>query len=216
MRNKLKFEKISKKEGFTIIELLIAMAGFSFVLLLVTVVMINIGNLYSKGINQTRIDDASRTVLDDISTKIKYSKASSYSTAGGTLANGTTYLVYCINNSKFAVSSSISGTNFLRRSTLGTGAVGCPVDTANDSTSGTDLLPQNSKLAYFNITKNGSNFTINISMVYGNFSNTNISNFSAPPNGIADNFDKIQCNTGTSYQYCAVTNLSTVVSSRLN
>lgn len=209
MQNRLRLKKMGNKAGFTIIELLIAMAGFSFVLLLVTVVMINIGSLYSKGINQTRIDDAARSMVDDVSARLKYNKASTFYTSTGTIGS-TSYTNYCINKAKFSFSSSLTGANFLRR---GVFSSSCPIPVLDDSNTGTNLLPQNSKLAYFNIVNNGSNFTINISIVYGSFDNTNVNSL-VPLNDTK--YRNIKCNTGTSYQYCAVTNLSTVVSSRLN
>ena len=60
-----KFHQASEK-GFTIIELMIATAVLSTILLLVTVLMINIGNLYYKGINQARVQDNVRSITDEV------------------------------------------------------------------------------------------------------------------------------------------------------
>jgi Tfp pilus assembly protein PilW len=207
MLNKL---KLPNKSGFTIIELLIAMAGFSFVLLLVTVVMINIGSLYSKGINQTRIDDAARSIVDDVSNKLKYSQASSFN-APSTTNRGITYFNYCIGTAKFSLSYNQT-TNYMRIANNTNNS--CPSPSLLDSTNGTNLLPANSKLAYFNIVHTGSTFTASIAIIYGNFTNTNIGTISGGLND--DNLNQLKCNTGSTYQYCAVTNLSTVVSSRIN
>lgn len=59
------------QKGFTIVELLIATAILSTILLLVTVLMINIGNLYYKGINQARIQDNVRSLTDEISQRLQ-------------------------------------------------------------------------------------------------------------------------------------------------
>jgi len=207
MLNKL---KLPNKSGFTIIELLIAMAGFSFVILLVTIVMINIGNLYSKGINQTKIDDAARYITDDIASKLKYSQASKFSTVPASLG-GIIYKNYCIGTAKF--SPSYDQTSNYMRIANNTDA-SCPVPSPVDSANGTNLLPANSKLAYFNIVQTGSTFTVSIAIIYGNFTNTNIGTISGGLN--YGNLNQLKCNTGSTYQYCAVTNLSTVVSSRIN
>ena len=55
-----------KQAGFTIVELMIATAILSTILLLVTTMMINIGNLYYKGVNQARVQDGVRTLADDV------------------------------------------------------------------------------------------------------------------------------------------------------
>ncbi len=59
------------QKGFTIIELMIATAVLSTILVMVTVVMVNIGSLYYKGINQARIQDDVRSIADDITQNIQ-------------------------------------------------------------------------------------------------------------------------------------------------
>lgn len=60
------------EQGFTIVELMIALSVLSVILVMGTVIMINIGALYTKGINQARIQNATRTVVADVSSSIKY------------------------------------------------------------------------------------------------------------------------------------------------
>jgi prepilin-type N-terminal cleavage/methylation domain-containing protein len=54
------------QKGFTIIELMIATAVLSTILVFVTIVMVNIGSLYYKGINQSRVQDDVRSISSDI------------------------------------------------------------------------------------------------------------------------------------------------------
>ncbi len=61
------------EQGFTILELLIATTVVSVVLLLVSVMMINIGNLYYKGITQAKIQDNVRSITDDLSQHLQLS-----------------------------------------------------------------------------------------------------------------------------------------------
>lgn len=60
-------------DGFTIIELMIATAVLATMLLLVTVVMINIGSLYYKGINQARVQDDTRNITDQVTQQLQLS-----------------------------------------------------------------------------------------------------------------------------------------------
>jgi type II secretory pathway pseudopilin PulG len=61
----------SSESGFTILELMIATSILTTILLLVTIVMISIGNLYYKGIAQARVQDATRTITDEISQQLQ-------------------------------------------------------------------------------------------------------------------------------------------------
>jgi prepilin-type N-terminal cleavage/methylation domain-containing protein len=61
-----KLRQLNQK-GFTIVELLVATAVLSVILLIVTMVMVGIGNLYYKGVNQARVQDNVRSLTDEIS-----------------------------------------------------------------------------------------------------------------------------------------------------
>lgn len=58
-------KKYTRQKGFTIIELMIATAVLSVILVMVTIVMVNIGSLYYKGINQARVQDDARSIADE-------------------------------------------------------------------------------------------------------------------------------------------------------
>lgn len=86
-----------QQQGFTIIELIIATAVLSVMLVLVTVLMINIGNLYYKGINQARVQDSVRNINDTIGGQLKLSdKVPSQAVS----ADGNTH-AYCIGSKRF-------------------------------------------------------------------------------------------------------------------
>ncbi len=73
--------------GFTIIELLIATAVFSTVLLAISAAIIQIGRLYYKGVTSAQTQDVARTIMDDVSQSIQY--GSTRPTWGDTIANGS-------------------------------------------------------------------------------------------------------------------------------
>ncbi len=56
-------------------ELLIAMAILSIILVMSTVVLIQVGNLYSKGVNAANLQNASRTIAADIASSLQFSGA---------------------------------------------------------------------------------------------------------------------------------------------
>lgn len=90
----------TNQKGFTIIELMIATAVLSTILLLVTVLMINIGNLYYKGINQSRIQDNVRSVTDEISQRMQLGDVV-LSASGNAANNNADQRAYCIGSARY-------------------------------------------------------------------------------------------------------------------
>jgi prepilin-type N-terminal cleavage/methylation domain-containing protein len=71
--NKHTQNKLTAQNGFTIIELMIATTILSVILLLVTAIMINIGSLYNKAINQIKVQDNVRNIADEVSQHLQLS-----------------------------------------------------------------------------------------------------------------------------------------------
>lgn len=63
----------SNKRGFTIIELLIATAVFSVVLLLVATAIVQMGRIYYNGVSRSRTQTITRNISDEISRGIQFS-----------------------------------------------------------------------------------------------------------------------------------------------
>ncbi len=62
-----------RNDGFTIIELTVATAIFSLVFLLASAGILYIARLYYRGVSQVRVQDAARTVADEIGETLRYS-----------------------------------------------------------------------------------------------------------------------------------------------
>ena len=60
------------QQGFTLIELMIATVIFTFILLIATAGIIRIGELYSKGINQSRTQESLRGISDEITRAVQF------------------------------------------------------------------------------------------------------------------------------------------------
>lgn len=85
--------------GFTIIELLIAMAVFSVVLLVLTTGMLQISRLYYKGITTAKTQETARQVMDEISRSIQFGGGTVTGTAAP--APGTTQY-FCIGDKQYS------------------------------------------------------------------------------------------------------------------
>lgn len=183
------------QKGFTIIELMIATAVLSTILVTVTIVMLSIGNLYYKGVNQARVQDATRGVVDELSQRLELSSEQAIK-AVPQGANGVG--AYCIDTTRYTyVTNTQIGTpppespngtpafqHVLWRDTISSSDTCLAADlTATNPSTGTDvnntdgqdgteLVAPNSRLIKFSINSNNttsasSPYTINVEMGYG-------------------------------------------------
>ncbi|HZL07887.1 MAG TPA: prepilin-type N-terminal cleavage/methylation domain-containing protein [Candidatus Dormibacteraeota bacterium] len=161
------------QRAFTIIELMIATAVLSTILLLVTVMMMSIGNLYYKGVNQARIQDDARSIVDDVSQHLQLSDNLPLS---ATSLNGQIH-VYCIGTVRY--------TYVLNRQ-IGTGATQSPdvlwrddnpvpgscattngfLNSPPPNLNGTELISPNSRLTGFSISAS-SPYIMSVGVAYG-------------------------------------------------
>jgi len=201
-----------QRKGFTILELLIAMGVFSFVLLLVTVVIIGIGNLYSKGINLSRTQDAVRNIVGDISQNLSYTSSNpilidSPTNPIKTICIGDVRYTYVTglrpNDSYAGVTykhifwrDKLVANDNCRAADLA--IIDPSTSTGGVANSGTELVPDNTRIYKFSLTSS-SPYGILITLAYGNPSNS--------PSG--------QCLSNSTNQYCAVSSLQTTAVKRL-
>lgn len=95
-----------EENGFTIIELMIATSILAVLLLISSVIMIGIGNLFEKGINVTNLQNDSRNIISDLSSDIEFSgtqmsaNSYSYSYSGG--PTKVTVYAECFGNDRYS------------------------------------------------------------------------------------------------------------------
>ena len=65
--------KPKSSDGFTIVELMIALSVLSVILVMATVILIQIGSLYSKGVNAANLQNTSRNIVADVSAALQFS-----------------------------------------------------------------------------------------------------------------------------------------------
>ncbi len=85
---------VVNRKGFTLIELMLAMAFLSVLLLAIALTVIQIGKIYNRGITLTEVDQAARSISDELTRGVSSSQAFTLSTnyvttsAGGRLCLG--------------------------------------------------------------------------------------------------------------------------------
>lgn len=182
------------QKGFTIIELMIATTVLSTILVLVTIVMVNIGTLYYRGINQARVQDAVRTISDDI---IKNVQLSDKSPIGPISVPGVanTY-AYCVGPVRYtyvlgaAIGNKAPGTSITyyqvlwRDTNPSPGSCPTQIDPTNPASAevdltksnlanldaanqGKELVTSNSRLTQFSMATGTSLTTVTVGIAYG-------------------------------------------------
>jgi prepilin-type N-terminal cleavage/methylation domain-containing protein len=92
---------VINKGGYTIVELMVATAIFSVILLLCATAMINIGNTYHKGIISSQTQDATRTITDELSSQVKFGGKTPVSGLAQTYG-GLTVRSFCIGEKRYS------------------------------------------------------------------------------------------------------------------
>lgn len=69
---KIKHITIRSAQGFTIVELMISLAALAIILTMGTVIITQIGALYIKGVNAANLQNASRTIMADLTGSLQF------------------------------------------------------------------------------------------------------------------------------------------------
>lgn len=194
-----KYDKVVGEQGFTLIELLISSAVFSVILLLCTYGLIQIGNTFYKGRTVTNTQNAARSVMDNVSQAIQY---------GGRDVRPSPQVVDTNTKDKGAFCTGKVRYRYQKNQVKDTASAwGLIVDdqgaTCNeDANKGNakELLGQNMRITELVIRQVGDNYTINLSIAYGDDDLLDANN---------------KCKVGAGNQFCATATLSTTVQRRI-
>ena len=215
----MRSSKLNSDHGFTIVELMIATAVLSVILVLVTAIMISINNLYYKGITESREQDNVSSIMDDVSkqielsyipksTSLAYFDSATMITTKSTCFGSIRYS-YVINK-QVGTQTPQQSPHVLWRDTVSDGT--CPnIDPVNGqaigTTAGYEMIAPGSMLTSFNITgtlpTGTSPYNIAVSTAYGDGSLLIGTGYTST------------CKGGAGDQFCATASLSTTVVQRL-
>jgi prepilin-type N-terminal cleavage/methylation domain-containing protein len=217
-----------RQKGFTIVELMIATTVLSVVLLLVTAMMIGIGNLFTKGVNQARIQDNVRSISDEFAQQLKFTGATLAWTANPSTvaindlsgaAHTYTINAFCIGDTRYSFIVGVqlgTASNQIRHvlwrdSLSSVGASACnPINLRNNiTTDGTELMASNSRLTDLRI-KGASPYTIDVGEAYGDDDLLSNPHSTGPPQPAQ------LCMGNVGDQFCATATLHTVAVNRKN
>lgn len=215
-------------QGFTIVELMVALSILSTILVMSTVILIQIGALYSKGVNSANLQNATRGVVADVSASLQYTADSLVIGIPNTTYFPATAVtpaasvnVYCIGTTRYSyvlgrelgtdqgTSPSTMTQHVLWRDTMKDPSDPCtplPLNTASptdsSSTGGYEMLGDHMRLTNFIITSTASRvYSVSVNTAFGDSDLLNSS--------------QTNCRGVTGDQFCATSQITTVVTQRV-
>jgi len=207
-------------KGFTIVELMIATTVLSVILLLATVMITNIGNLYYKGVNQARTQNDARSIVDEMAQNLKLSNGV---TPGGSAASIASY---CMNNIRYTyivgvqIGSGVGKSPHVLWRDINPDQSTCVPADLNSPGSGSELIGPNSRIVKLDVTSTAP-YEINVALAYGDDDLLCSPSVAGTCNGGATmqpgDYKKgdLLCKGGTAQHFCATTTLSTTVLQRI-
>ncbi len=182
-----------QQSGFTLTELMLAMAVFSMVLTLCLSIFVQINRLYYRGLTITQAQEASRSIVSDMSTLLR---SGTYKN-GNTLAGGGTY--FCIDDRIYSVRTGIRakdapGVKVLATWTDAFTCLNTPAGVSVPAGSNS-LISEEVSIHGFTVTQGSIDMTVGVGA---------ITEFENPGTPVAS------CRPGSS-QFCGVSRLSATV-----
>jgi type II secretory pathway pseudopilin PulG len=207
-----------ESSGFTIVELLIATAVFATVLVLITSGIIQVTDTFFKGENEASTQRVASNVLDTIAQAIQFQSGYAYQTSNDIICTGSEEFSYWPGYELEAH----PGSGYQSATALVENNSGCT--SATPSPSGRELLTDNMRLSNITLTclssaslcnsttTAGALWRIEVRVVYGD------DNLLYSPSGIspaAKASDAACAGKDSGEQFCAVSDISTIVSKRI-
>jgi prepilin-type N-terminal cleavage/methylation domain-containing protein len=205
----------SSSHGFTIIELMVATAVFAIVLVVVTTGIIQITRVYYKGITESTTQETARGIMDVISQAIQFSGSDVVPTGTATVGVPAQF---CVGNQQFSyilgyqlkdnpVVAQFESHHALVVDTLaGCSSSSTPQDVRDQTVNGRELLGPRMRLSDLSVTSLGTDlYRVHVRVVYGD------SDLLNNPTTATAACQGVRAGT----QFCAVSDLSTVVKKRV-
>ncbi len=191
------------QKGFTIVELLIATLVFSVILLVITMGIIQVTNVYYKGVNEANTQNTARTIMDTVSQAIQFN-------GGDVTQTGTAdknWHFFCVGTNKFNYRLGYELTGSSDHAMLLTSSQACSSDTNATTTGGREFLSPKTRLANLSVKQVGTSnlYKIDVIVVYGDDDLLTSTSVGTAP----------KCKEQSGSHFCSVSELSTTVARRI-
>lgn len=209
-------------KGFTIVELMIALSVLSTILVAASLVMIQVGHLYVKGVNAADLQTVNRSVVADVTSALQFSgnkPQPCMPTDSSTCPDAAGFNAYCVGTTRYTyILNREQGTDqyppnsapplttphVLWRDVMPDGSSCQPLDNPPGTTGGYDMLPDHMRLTDFSINETAPNsgvYNVKVSMAYGDSDLLTA--------------DQHSCNGKQGQQFCSTSTITSTVSRRV-
>ncbi|HUC89836.1 MAG TPA: prepilin-type N-terminal cleavage/methylation domain-containing protein [Patescibacteria group bacterium] len=210
------------QNGFTIVELMVALAVFSVILLVMTVAIMQVSKLYYKGITEANTQSTARSVIDTVSQAIQFSGGTVLDTPTSP-TSGNSY-DFCVNNQEFSyrpgyqLTDGTAGVHQTKHALVLRTVAACSGPTgqvmSGGSVVGRELLAPNMRLSNIVVKNLGNNlYKVQVRIAYGD--SDLLYSPSNPTSTNGDLATDATCKGQAGRQFCAVSEISTIVISRV-
>jgi prepilin-type N-terminal cleavage/methylation domain-containing protein len=210
----------NQQSGFTIIELLIATTVFSTILLVASAGIISVGRSYYKGIIQSRTQEVTRSITEDISRSLQLGGNTKVLANVATAADPV--VRFCVGNVRYRgyLNSQVTGAARGLTAQRIDQSSNCNITTPTPEPE-IELLRENMRLLKLNVVGvTNDTWRVEIRVAYGdnvvldNYNDNGTPKSSDPTNPINT---EANCSSGLNASaFCATSELDTVVQKRLN
>lgn len=203
-----------RQEGFTIIELLVATGVFGVVLLVITTAILQITRVYYKGITEAKVQNTTRNIVDTIAQSIQFNGGNVTETTATPTA-GSSY-AFCVGNQQYSYTvgyqlsddptSAQTYHALVSRSLAGCVSSSPAQNMRAQAITGRELLDPNMRLSNIQVTSlSPTLYKVSVKVVHGEDDLLN------NPNGPNASCKAVRAGT----QFCAISELTTIVSKRV-
>lgn len=221
---------IRNERGFTLVELMVATAVFSTLLLAVTAATLSIGRSYQRSMYASNTQAAASNIVDTLAQSVRFSKtatAVSGNAASGTATQcvGDQQILYTYGRLVGDVSSATASKYGVVIRPVTPGCVVTPIHTASPTLSGQkELLARGMRLSNLRITDQGAGaYQVLVRVVYGEddlLCSDSVAGSCTPGSATLtaaqlQQSRDLRCKPGRGSEFCAATELSTTVYKRL-
>jgi prepilin-type N-terminal cleavage/methylation domain-containing protein len=208
----------SYESGFTILELMVASAVFTIILLVVAIGVLSFTNSYYKGITSSKTQVMTRAIMAEITQSIQFGKSITALSGSGNVFGS------CIDNTLYSYALGQQVTDVAPQGGLHQDYHGLIVTTGSDCTNATPSLPSTPtlptgsrellgnrmRLSALTITPSGNLYIVHIRVLYGDDDL-----FTPTVSGNTDWSAEFCASGHAGSQFCASSDLTTTIERRL-